>query len=80
MVWIMKILYVVLRNLDFLIIMKSTNLLTDFKNENDIINSHLGGTGLARLWNMGGRRVKWKLLWCIKVMNVSVERRGFFNK
>ena len=58
MVWIMKSLYVVLRNLDFLIIMKSSNLLTDFKNENDIIDSHLGGTGLARLWNMGGRRVK----------------------
>lgn len=32
-----------LRNLDFLIIMKGTNLLTDFKNENDIISSLMAG-------------------------------------
>ena len=37
--WIMKSLYIVLRNLDFPIIMTGTNLSTDFKQENNIINS-----------------------------------------
>lgn len=33
------------------------DLLTDFKQGNDTINSCFRGTGLARLWSVGGRWV-----------------------
>lgn len=40
------------------------DLLTDFKQGNDTINSCFRGTGLARLWSVGGRWVNYKLPRC----------------